>query len=176
MQFEFGDLFDARNDPLGHFFVVVGTIPQKGTEKERVLFYRLSSKVYKVFRKILDFFNYCVSNNYPPFFHHFSKEKKKSQISQLGNLCDAFFIDQNDYSGQLDEDSYILLNEDPEESDADALNARIQEKIIKYSTKLSAADMYKLVAAFHCCNRISRNTKKRVNIAYDQHIKQFKKT
>lgn len=167
MDYEFGDIFDARSSPLGHFVVIVGTIPATRTSEEKILYYVVSSRIYKVFRKILDFFNYCINKKYQPFFNHFSKERDNPQIARAGRLCTAFFLDYDEYTGHLEEDSYLLLNNDPAEIDASVLSAQVKVKTIKYRTRLGKPDLHKLMTAIRYCDHISPNNLNKVSSAYN---------
>lgn len=167
MDYDIGDILDARSDPLGHFLIVVGAIQRTKSQGARVLFYRVSSRTYKVFRSILKFFNYCIEKNYQPFFHHFSKEKKKETIFKIGQLNTAFFLDLDDYKGQFTEDSYILLNKDPEEVDLDALKERIKNGLITRCSRLSSPDIHKLMTAVRYNNKISKQNLEKICQSYN---------
>ena len=75
MDYEFGDILDARNAPIGHFMVVLGEKTKKG--KTEVMYYLLTSRVYVVFKDVLVFFNYCIANYRKDFVRFFNKEKGK---------------------------------------------------------------------------------------------------
>lgn len=172
MEFAIGDVLDGRNDPLGHFVVVVGVVPASYKAQEQILYYKVSSRTYKVFKKTIAFFNHCIENNYQPFFHHFSKEKRKQRISQAGQLSDAFFLDQAAYTGFLDEDSYLVFNNDPESIDGSVLNERVKEGVIAYRGRLSGPDIHKLSIILRHSPNVSKNSVEFVARSYNT----FKKT
>jgi len=141
MDYEFGDIIDARKHrPIGHFFLVLGE-----TDKHKVMYYRIFSRVYTVFPDILDFFNDCIAKNYKRFFNFFSKEKNKEKLVSIGNLSDTFFLDKyNNYNLCLEVDSMIVIKKDPDLEDKEVLDRLYKGKKIIHKNRLSKGDMFKL--------------------------------
>ncbi|MFA5030262.1 MAG: hypothetical protein WC495_01590 [Patescibacteria group bacterium] len=161
--YDFGDIYDCRKAPQGHFILVLGK-----NQKDEVMYYMITSRVYKVFKDILLFFNDCIEKKYQRFFHHFNKEKEKEYISATGNLCDAFFLDKyTNYPGQLDADSMVLLNGDPDLLDKQVFDRFRQGKIATFSTRLEKNDTEKFIKAIRLTDNISPNQKSEIGRNYN---------
>lgn len=75
MDYEFGDILDARKapKPLEHFLIILGE-----TRKSEVMYYIVTSRVYAVFKDLLSYFNDCLSRKDRNFLKYFNKEKDKT--------------------------------------------------------------------------------------------------
>lgn len=161
MDYEFGDIVDARKYPnIKHFALILGETPQGKDKPAGVLFYIISSRVYKVFKHIISFFNDCIDENYDRFYHFFQKEKwrkpKKEKISLSGRLCDAFFLDkESNYPLHLDEDSFIMLNQNPEIIDKPVIDQLKKDNTITYTNRLCREDTHKLINLIRQSSNIS---------------------
>ena len=159
---EIGDIVDCRTAPsLEHFIIILGTRKKRG--KEEVMYYIVTSRVYAVFKDILDFFNDCIDKNYQRFFHKFSKEKGKPRITPHGKLRDAFFFDHEmDYSGCLETDSMIVMNADPYLMDREAFDELHKNKMAKYKGMLTNADLVRLVEMVKFSDNIAKESRDRI--------------
>ncbi|MBU1046638.1 hypothetical protein KKH36_02560 [Patescibacteria group bacterium] len=142
MKYEFGEIIDCRNSPtIKHFILILGE-----TRRNEVMYYLITSRTYKVFRDLLDFFNDCIEKKNKRFFIYFGKEKNKSIIYPTGNLCDAFFLDKHfAYQGCLEKDSMIIINEDPKTEDKEVLTSWKSEGMASLRDKLNKQDSEKLI-------------------------------
>ena len=91
MDYDFGDILDARNaTSIGHFILVVGQITRKDKitklEVTEVMYYIITSRVYAVFKNILVYFNDCLSRGDKNFLKHYGKEKAKTTI-RIAMVC-----------------------------------------------------------------------------------------
>jgi hypothetical protein len=164
MSYELGDIFDARSHELEHFVLVVGEVPQGSSSPKGILFYRISSRTYKVFKDILSFFNDCIDEDYGRFYRFFGKEKnkrkEKKHIFPAGQLCDSFFLDKDkNYPLCLDVDSVVVLNRDPEVYDEPVFERFRKSEHIIYKGKLCKADIYKFVDLVKHSQNISARRK-----------------
>ena len=163
MDYDFGDILDCRDCAIEHFILVLGT-----NKKNEVMYYQITSRTYKVFKNILDFFNDCIDNKYGRFFKHFSKEKGKLKIHQTGRLCDAFFLDEKtNYSGHLEVDSMVLINSEPEVMDKDALDNLHSNKLVKFRTRLEYNDFEKVTQLVKLSKYISTQNKSEIGRNYN---------
>jgi hypothetical protein len=156
---EIGDIIDCRKVPeVGHFVLSLGERAKHG--KSEIMYYIITSRVYAVFPKIVDFFNDCLSKDYKRFLVYFSKEKDKKDkggISLHGRLRDAFFLDmESDYKGCLDTDSMIVVNESPKIADLETFKRWQANGIATYRNKLTAKDMLRFIDIIKCSTEISR--------------------
>lgn len=172
MNYEFGDIFDCRDYPsIKHFILVLGV-----NKKDEIMYYRITSKVYKVFKNILDFFNDCIERKYRRFFNFFGKEKNREKICLTGNLCDAFFLDQNtNYCGYLDVDSMILINSEPELMERSVLDNLHKDKFAKYCARLCNDDSEKIIHYIRLSKHISVQNKNEIGRNYNSWKKVFLK-
>lgn len=141
MDYEFGDIFDCRKVPtVDHFIVVIGT------NKNEVMYYKIFSRTYTVFKDIVDFFNSCISKKCSTFQHKFSKEKGKEDISLYGKLSHTLFLDrETNYMMCLDVDSMVIVNSEPDLIDKDALDMYVKDRIALYKVPMANIDIYKLI-------------------------------
>ncbi|MFA6376191.1 MAG: hypothetical protein WCX69_02190 [Candidatus Paceibacterota bacterium] len=158
MDYEFGDIIDCRNAPSisdgGHFVLILGVLKKGNTEK--ILYYSITSRVYAVFNKILDFFNDCLSRKDARFLHFFNKEKNKAAINPHGRLFDAFFLDKKtNYNLCLDEDSMIVINKDPNIEDITTFEQLKKEGLIGNVSRLSNEDVFRLYTNIKTTGNIS---------------------
>jgi len=140
MDYDFGDIFDAREAPgIGHFIVIVGENTKQ--DKTEVMYYVVTSRVYAVFTNILAYFNECLQSKDKRFLKHFSKEKGKPRISPHGKLAQAIFLDkETNYDSCLDVDSMVVVNRDPQKSDKTALAKLREDKLVVCKGKLHKID------------------------------------
>lgn len=167
MDYDFGDILDARNAPDGHFIVVVGEATKKG--QTEVMYYIITSRVYAVFKEILAFFNDCLSRSDTHFLRRFSKEKAKSVINAHGLLSQAVFLDQpTNYSGCLDVESMIVVNSDPKLVDKTALETLRNDGKVLYKNKLAKLDALNLREIIKHSNEVSPDRKTKILTAFNK--------
>ncbi|MDD4110589.1 MAG: hypothetical protein PHS54_03440 [Clostridia bacterium] len=166
MDYEFGDIIDCiKIKWIGHFVVVLGV-----TKKDEVMFFRVTSRVYKVFQGIVDFLNDCQNANCALYNKNFEKEKGK-KINIHGNLVDALFLDKKEvYSLLFFIDSMILVNRDPEMIDKKVLDGYIREKLVIPKAKLAEVDVYKLVGIIKFSKNISDYRRKQIRAGFSKMI------
>ncbi|MFA5232150.1 MAG: hypothetical protein WC410_00485 [Candidatus Paceibacterota bacterium] len=152
MDYSFGDILDGRSTPgIDHFILVVGELSIKN--KPIVMYYKITSRVYAVFKDILKFFNDCISRGDAKFLRCFSKEKNKEIIVPHGPLCQAVFLDRDsDYPLVLDLDSMVVLNQDPELIDKEALETLKKDGKITYRIRLTKSDTFNLINSIKFSN------------------------
>ena len=170
MDYEFGDILDAREapKPLEHFLVILGE-----TKKNEVMYYIVTSRVYAVFKDIISFFDDCISRKDKNFFKYFRKEKDKQAIISHGHLIDALFLDKhNCYNLCFDVDSMIVLNSDPYLMDKEALENLRKDKKICYKDKLSEVDLYKLISMVKHSPNISSDKVNQISASFNKIIKE----
>lgn len=154
MDYDFGDILDARNAPDGHFIIIVGEATKKG--KTEVMYYFITSRVYAVFKDILTFFNDCLSRKDAHFLKHFNKEKTKTTITSYGLLSQAVFLDkQTNYDTCLDVESMIVVNSDPKLIDKPALESLRNDGKVLYKNKLSKVDALNLIQIIKHSDEVS---------------------
>ncbi|MCX6716025.1 MAG: hypothetical protein NT077_03335 [Candidatus Taylorbacteria bacterium] len=157
MRPEIGDMIDCRNSPIKHFVLVLGT--DLGHERETVMYYLISSRVYAVFPDIIEFFNDCIQRKYARFYNFF-KEKDKDAIVPYGRLRDAFFLDKGtDYEGCLDVDSIIVINENPIHIDLETLEQMHEDKSAIYKTRLISRDLIRFMDMIKLSENIGQRAK-----------------
>ncbi len=146
MAYEFGDIIDTRNapTPLGHFIIIVGE-----TKNEELLFYTVTSRVYRSLQVIIDFFNDCIDRNYRRFFYSFRKEVHRvsdgTRITLKGPLAETLFLDYiKHYSSLLTSDSMVVINRNPEKLDKDVLVALRRDGKASTGGRLCASDVCRL--------------------------------
>jgi len=148
MDYEFGDILDARNVPeIKHFILVVGEIDDKG--KKKIMYYIISSRVYAVFSSVIEYFNDCMRRKDKEFFKFFGKEKEKAEkgiaIKAKGLISQTIFLDKDtNYSSCLDTESMIVINNNPQYTDKDVIEKLKTDGKIFYKTKLTKRDAFHL--------------------------------
>ncbi|OGG41933.1 hypothetical protein A2837_01865 [Candidatus Kaiserbacteria bacterium RIFCSPHIGHO2_01_FULL_46_22] len=167
MDYDFGDILDARNAPDGHFIVVVGEATKQG--QTEVMYYIITSRVYAVFKDILAFFNDCLSRGDKDFLKHFSKEKAKTAISAHGLLSQAVFLDkQTNYDTCLDVESMIVVNSDPKLIDKTALESLRGDGKVIYRNKLAKIDALNLIQIIKHSNEVSPDRKNKMSASFNK--------
>ena len=167
MIYDFGEIFDARKSPDGHFVVVVGEVTENGQTK--VMYYLITSRVYAVFKDILDFFNDCIRKGDQHFFRKFNKEKKKEIINPHGSLCQAVFLDKyTNYDTCLDVDSMIVVNRDPELMDETVFKSFERDGKWHLKTKLEKLDALNLKEMIKHSDNISPDKKNKIFAAFNK--------
>jgi len=172
MDYEFGDILDARKapKPLEHFLIILGE-----TRKSEVMYYIITSRVYAVFKDLLSYFNDCLSRRDKNFLKYFNKEKDKTAITPHGNLIDALFLDKhNCYRPSLDVDSMIVLNSDPLLIDKGALETLRTDKKVFHRDKLSEIDLYKLISLVKHSPNISPDKTNQISASFNKVIREKK--
>jgi hypothetical protein len=158
MNYEFGSIIDCRKDPsIGHFVLTLG-IDGKG----RVMYYVITSRIYRAFEKLCNFFNSnCISARCAGrcFEHEFKEKDENGQEKKIipVNLSDVFFLSQKIYGLHLTEDSMIVINSDPKTKDLKTFNELKKEGFVFGADTLSRADKQKLYAHIRTSANISRN-------------------
>ena len=142
---EIGDIIDCRKvSSIGHFVLTLGIKTKR--DKIEVMYYIVTSRVYTVFPRIIDFFNDCLSRNYGRFMVAFPKEKDKEKITLHGRLCDAFFLDrESHYKGCLDMDSMIVINQNPETIDFETFRRWHENNMVAHRSRLESNDLIKFM-------------------------------
>jgi hypothetical protein len=155
MDYDFGDILDARKAPgRGHFLLVVGEAT-KGGETE-VMYYTITSRVYTVFKNILLYFNDCLTRSDRHFLRHYGKEKGKGMITPYGLLSQAVFLDkETNYSMCLEVESMVVINSDPSLIDKTALEALRTSHGVVCKTRLVKLDALNLIQTIKCSNNVS---------------------
>lgn len=168
MDYDFGDILDARTAPgVGHFMLVVGEVSKSG--KTEVMYYVITSRVYAVFKSILSYFNDCLSRNDTHFLHHFAKEKGKSSITPHGLLSQAVFLDRDtNYAACLDVESMVVIKSDPSLIDKPALEALRTSRQVIYKNKLTKLDAINLIQTIKCSNNVSPDRKNKVAYSFNR--------
>jgi len=169
MDYDFGDILDARNAPsIGHFILVVGQITRKDKVTKlditEVMYYIITSRVYAVFKNILVYFNDCLSRKDKNFLKHYGKEKDKATISAHGQLSQAIFLDkETNYNACLDVESMVVINSDPLLIDKTALETLKADGKIIYKNKLVKLDAKHLIETIKCSNDVSSSRKEKIS-------------
>lgn len=167
MDYDFGDILDARNAPDGHFIIVVGEVIKKG--QTEVMYYIVTSRVYAVFKDILDFFNNCIQRNDKYFLKHFSKEKAKTAINPHGSLSQAIFLDKHtNYDTCFEVESMIVVNSDPKLMDKTALETLRTDGRVLYKNKLTKVDALNLREVIKHSNDVSPDRKTKILTAFNK--------
>ncbi len=163
MKYKFGDVFDCRRHTrLAHYQIILGN----DTKKNQVLYYVLTSRIYKAFDKLCSFFNrYCIDGKCDAgrFERHF---KDKGSIKPV-NLFDVFFVDKNMYKSKLSEDSMIIMNTDLRTEDIKAFDYKIKNNLKEYSFNLSQKDIYRLYTHIRTSDYISDHNLKLVKKSFN---------
>jgi len=170
MDYEFGDILDARKAPgqLEHFLIILGE-----TRKNEVMYYIVTSRVYAVFKDLLLYFNDCITRKDKNFFKYFSKEKDKQVITSHGNLIDALFLDKHSCYGLcFDVDSMIVLKSDPLLIDKSVLETLRTNKKVLHKDKLSDIDLYKLIGLVKHSPNISPDKANQISASFNKVIRE----
>jgi len=173
MDYDFGDILDARNAPVGHFIVVVGQVSRKDKitkeEKNEIMYYIITSRVYAVFKDILAFFNDCLSRKDKHFIKHFSKESKKTSITPHGLLSQTLFLDkETNYNTCLDLESMVVVKSDPELMDKTALESLKSDGKVIYRNKLAKLDAFSLIQIIKYSNDVSVDRKNKIFTCFNK--------
>jgi hypothetical protein len=174
MNYDFGDILDARNaSGIDHFILVVGEITRKDKLSKQdvteVMYYIITSRVYTVFKSILVYFNDCLTRKDKHFLKHYGKEKTKSVISAHGVLSQAIFLDkETNYNTCLDVESMIVINSDPVLVDKTALEAQKADGKIMYKNKLVKLDALNLIQMIKCSNDVSAYRKEKISACFNK--------
>ncbi len=161
MDYDFGDVIDAREVAgIDHFIVIIGEINKKDkiTKKEsiEVMYYKINSHVYAVFKTIAAYFSDCLRRKDKHFLKFYSKEKGNDAINLYGPLCQAVFLDrETNYSTCLDTESMIVINCDPKIFDKNAFEALRMDKKILYRDKLKRIDAFNLINTIKHSDEVS---------------------
>lgn len=173
MNYEFGEILDARKAPDNHFIVILGEVIKR--DKTEILYYKITSRVYAVFKNILDFFNDCISRNDKNFLKHFNKEKSKTTISRHGFLSQAVFLDKyNDYDSCLDLESMVVVNKDPDIIDKDALERLRADGKVVLKNKLTKLDALALINTIKHSDNISADRRNKISANFNKVKSKFK--
>jgi len=161
---EIGDIFDCRHyDPIGHFIVIVGV----DKTNNNILYYYLNSRLYKVIPTIIEFFNWCIRDNYARFKQTFTKERAVHEIHSYGNLKDVVFLDQkNDYPTTLTCDSIIVINREPNIFQYENYQQLRKERLALIKTKLTKHDKDKVVSTIKNSSNVGDKNTEIVSKSY----------
>lgn len=159
MDYEFGSIIDCRKDPsIGHFVLSLG-VDGKG----RVMYYVITSRIYRAFEKLCIFFNNnCINGkcSRKHFDHDFKEKSDSGEEKKIipVNLSDVFFLSQKVYCLHLTEDSMIIINSDPKTKDEKVFNQLKKERFALELDVLSIADKRRLYTHIKTSSNISPNT------------------
>ena len=158
MIYEFGSIIDCRKDPsIDHFVLSLGI-----DGKDRVMYYVVTSRTYRAFEKLCNFFNSnCISAKCAGkhFEHEFKEKDENGEEKKIipVNLSDAFFLSQKTYSLRLTEDSMIVINSDPKTKEVKTFDLLRKEGFAISADKLSPADKQRLYTHIKTSKNISPN-------------------
>lgn len=163
MSYEFGDVIDCvKHTEIGHYIVILGI----DAKKNRVLYERITSRVYKAFDKLCSFFNkYCIDEKCER--GHFKRNFKEKKCINPVDLFSVFFLDKDIYNPKLTEDSMIVINRDPRADDIKTFNYREKSRLIEYAFSLSEEDIYRLFTHIRTSNYISGYNKKLIRKSFN---------
>jgi hypothetical protein len=153
MDYEFGDIIDAKKTYCKHFVMIFGL-----DDKERVLYEIITSKIYRAFDVLCDFFNtHCIGDKCRDshFYHKFQNRHNKDIEIQAVNLSDVFFLDKKDYTGYLRDDSMVIINSDPKTMDLKVLNEFKRRGLVCSASRLSKEDTDRLYIHLKTSKHIS---------------------
>ncbi len=174
MDYDFGDIVDARNaSGIEHFILIVGEVTRKDrlTREDRVevMYYIITSRVYAVFKNILDYFNECLTRRDIHFLRHFSKEKSKNVISPHGLLSQAVFLDkETNYTTCLDVESMVVVNSDPLLIDKTVMDRLKADNKIIFRNRLVRLDALNLIQIIKHSNQVSIDRKNKISSCFNK--------
>jgi len=158
MDLEFGDIY--RYDRIDHFILIMGF---DETEKE-ILYVPLSSKVYRPFSELRNFFNdHCISKC-DIFIHNFFK--KKEVAIAPARVRDCYFIDKDRYATHLSYDSVMVFNKDIDSIKKKDFEYFQSQGDMKYQTSLDEEDIVSLEVLISYSENISPSNKKIIKKSY----------
>lgn len=158
----FGDVYDCRNVPgVEHFIIILGFQEIKG--RKFVFYEMVTSRVYKAFKKLSDFFEQNCRGKCNKFKHNFKDTKP---INNIGNLCSILFLDKNE--NFLDEDSMIVIKGEPVRAEATVLEKWITEDMAKPKVRISNVDIYKLIAILNNSDNISAPVANNIRASFNK--------
>ncbi|MBU1177396.1 hypothetical protein KKH96_03055 [Patescibacteria group bacterium] len=153
MDYEFGDIINAIQTDCEHFILIFGL-----DDKDRVLYKIITSKIYRAFDVLCDFFNnYCIGDkcSRKRFYHKFQNRQNKNDEIQAVNLSDVFFLNKEDYMGYLSDDSMVIINSDLKIMDLEVLNRYKRQGLAHYASRLSKEDTDRLYIHLKTSKHIS---------------------
>lgn len=166
--YDFGDVYDCRNVPgVEHFIVIFGFQNIKG--KKYIFYEKVTSRVYKAFKKLSDFFEGNCNGQCKKFKHNF---KDTNPVYHYGKLCFTLFLDKDE--NYLDEDSMIVVRGEPQKTEATILEQWIKEGMAISKTRISNVDIYKLIAILNNSDNISRPILDNIRTAFNKVDKMIK--
>ena len=168
IDYGFGDVYDCRNVPeVEHFIVILGFQEVKG--RKFVFYEKVTSRVYKAFKKLSDFFEVNCNGQCKKFKNNFKDIKP---IYHYGKLCFTLFLDKDE--NYFDEDSMIVIKGEPEKTEATILEEWVKEGIAKSKTRISNVDVYKLMAILNNSDNISNPVIHNIRVAFSRVDKMIK--
>ena len=176
MNYEFGDIIDARNVSFsrGHFIIVVGETNLKSQGRFELMYFTITSRVYKPFGKIVNFFNECIKNKYKKFFKHFKKEKpgykknsKNHNITLIKPLSAAVFLDCEEYSGILSQDSMVMITSEPDKVDKEVVKNFKDKEKINNAGRLTPLDVCRLITVLKNSPSISGYNDRKIRESFN---------
>lgn len=148
-EYGFGDIYDCRDVPgVEHFIVIFGFQEIKG--KKYIFYEKVTSRVYKAFKKLSDFFEGNCHGRCDKFKNSF---KDTNPIYHYGKLCYTLFLEGNE--NFIEEDSMIVIKGEPQKTEATILEKWIKEGIAKANVRISNVDIYKLMSILNNSDNIS---------------------
>lgn len=173
MDYDFGDILDARNAPDGHFIVVVGQVSRKDKitkeDIEEIMYYKVTSHVYAVFKTILLYFNHCLAKKDPSFLKFYGKERDSGVIAPYGLLCQAVFLDRDTYyPACFETESMIVINCDPRLMDKKALETLKKDGKILLKDKLTKYDAVNLMNTIRHSKEVSEERIQKVGACFNK--------
>ena len=167
-ELKFGDIIDARN--IGgrehdHFWLVIGI----NKEKEKILYYKITSRVHKAFRDICLMMEKCRNKDCEIFKEYHSYED--SEIHNHTKLQDAFFLDS--ISNGLEKDSMISINRDPYVGDFSSIK-QIFNKGSTCDRQISDVEVKKLQLALNISQNVNKGNRKIINKCAFEVLKEIK--
>ncbi len=108
----------------------------------------------------MSFLNDCIDKSYRRFSVFFPKEREKfrtrTHIALKGALSEAFFLDcDNHYAGFLNNDSMIMIDNDPGRIDKDVLRRLFRDNFAQSGGRLCSADVCRLATVLKTSEKIS---------------------
>lgn len=164
--YDYGDIFDCKEMPaIGHFIVIIGT-----DKDDNILYFRVLSRVYKVFDTFCEYLNDCKENgkkiNCKLFERAFSKEKDNETVNVQCDPRSAYFLDKKDYP-MLTSHSVLMINKDAEKINRSILDSWKNEGKITRKDRLVGSDFFTLKTMLEWSDNISPASRKSINKAFD---------